>query len=71
MLKVNMLAIIQHLSSPWWSHVESQLQADKLSLYMEDLNDGRREKQRKRGRPMGTTQQPSVGFELLDANNKP
>ena len=65
-LKVNMLLILQYVSFPWWSYIDRQLQGDKLSLDIDAT-----EQPRMRGRPHGTSQQPNVGVQLLDGNNKP
>ena len=70
-LKVNMLHIIQYVSFPYWSYIERQLRGDKLSLDIDDLNEDGAEQTRKQGRPVGTSRQPSQGFEILDASNNP
>ena len=70
-VKVNMLLILQYVSFPWWSYIDRQLQGDKLSLDIDDLNEDGGELPRMRGRPHGTSQQPNVGVQLLDGNNKP
>ena len=70
-LKVNMLLILQYVSFPWWSYIDRQLQGDRLSLDIDDLNEDGTEQPRTRGRPHGTSQQPNVGVQLLDGNNKP
>ena len=70
-LKVNMLLILQYVSFPWWSYIDRQLQGDKLSLDIDDLNEDGTEQPRMRGRPHGISQQPNVGVQLLDGNNKP
>ena len=31
-LKANMLLILQYVSFPWWSYIDTQLQGDELSL---------------------------------------
>ena len=69
LLKVNMLHIIQYVSFPYWSYIETQLRGDKLSLDIDDLNEDRTEQIRKQGRPVGTSGQPSQDFKLLDACN--
>ena len=71
MLKVNMLHIIQYVSFPYWSYIERQLCGDKLSLDIDDLNEDGTEQIRKKGRPVGTSRQPSQGFELLYNTNNP
>ena len=38
-LKLNMLLILQYVSFPWWSSIDRQLQGDKLSLDIDDLNE--------------------------------
>ena len=68
-LKVNMLHIIQYVLFPYWSYIERQLRADKLSLDIDDLNEDETEQIRKQGRPVGTSRQPSQGFELLACKN--
>ena len=70
-VKVNTLLILQYVSFPWWSYIDRQLQGDKLSLDIDDLNEDGKELPRMRGRPHGTSQQPNVGVQLLDGNNKP
>ena len=70
-LKVNVLLILQYVSFPWWSNIDRQLQGDKLSLDIDDLNEDGTEQPRRRGRPHGTSEQPHVGVQLLDGNNKP
>ena len=42
-----------------------------MSLDIDDLNEDGTEHPRMRGRPHGTSQQPNVGVQLLDGNNKP
>ena len=42
-----------------------------MSLDIDDLNEDGTEQPRMRGRPHGTSQQPNVGVQLLDGNNKP
>ena len=42
-----------------------------MSLDIDDLNEDGMEQPRMRGRPHGTSQQPNVGVQLLDGNNKP
>ena len=64
-LKLNMLLILQYVSFPWWSYIDRQLQGDKLSLDIGDLNEDGTEQPRTRGRPHGTSQQPHVGVQLL------
>ena len=66
-----MLTILQYVSFPWWSYIHRQLQGDKLSLDIDDLNEDGTKQPRRRGRPHGTSQQPHVGVQLLDGNNKP
>ena len=70
-LKVNMLLILQYVSIPWWSYIDRQLQRDKLSLDIDDLNEDGTEQPRTRGRPHGGSHQPHIGVQLLDGNNKP
>ena len=70
-LKVNMLHISQYVSFPYWSYMERQLRGDKKSLDIDDLNEDTTEQICKQGRPVGTTRQPTQGFELLDACNNP
>ena len=70
-LKVNMLLILQNVSFPWWSYIDRQLQGNKLLLDIDDLNEDGTEQPRTRRRPHGTSQQPNIGVQLLDGNNKP
>ena len=69
-LKVNMLLILKYVSFPWWSYIDRQIQGDKLSLEIDDLNEDGTEQPRTRGRPHGTSQQPHVGVQLLDGNKQ-
>ena len=68
---MNMLLIPQYVSSPWWSNFDRQVQGEKLSLDIADLKDDGPEQPRTRGRPHSTSQQPLVGMQPLDGNNKP
>ena len=70
-LKVNMLLILQYVSFPWWSYIDRQLQGNKLLLDIDDLNEDGTEQRGTRGGPLGTSQQPNIGVQLLDGNNKP
>ena len=66
-----MLLILQYVSFPWRSYIDRQLQGDKWSLHIDTLNEDGTEQPRRRRRPHGTSQQPHVGVQLLDGNNKP
>ena len=66
-----MLHIIQYVSFPYWSYIERQLRGDKLSLDIDDLNEDGTKQICSQGRPVGTSRQPSQGFELLDTSNNP
>ena len=70
-LKLNMLLILQYMCLQWWYYIDRQLQGDKLSLDIADLNEDGKEQPRMRGRATGTSQQPNDGVQLLDGYNKP